>query len=60
MKIKAAGRERYVPFNEFLTFLKKERRERTGSWHLYTRLLAYQAVLASSYSSIIILDLTYY
>jgi hypothetical protein len=39
---------------------KKERRERTGSWHRNNRLLAYQAVLASSYSSIIILDLTSY
>lgn len=40
--------------------LKKERRERTGSWRLHNRLLAYQAVPASFSSSIIILDLTYY
>jgi len=40
--------------------VKKERRERTGSWRLHKWLLAYQAILASSSSSIIILDLTYY
>jgi len=39
---------------------KKERRERTGSWRLHNCLLAYQAILASSSSSIMILDLTYY
>ena len=39
---------------------KKERRERTGSWRLHNRLLAYQAILKSSSSSILILDLTYY
>jgi hypothetical protein len=39
---------------------KKERRERTESWRLHNWLLAYQAMLASSSSSIIILDLTYY
>ena len=39
---------------------KKKRRERTGSWRLHNGLLAYQAILASSSCSIIILDLTYY
>jgi hypothetical protein len=39
---------------------EKERRERTGSWRLYNWLLAYQAILASSRSSIIILDFTFY
>lgn len=48
-----------LPFILIMT-LKKERRERTGSWRLHNRLLAYQAVPASFSSSIIILDLTYY
>lgn len=41
------------------TRVKKERRERTGSWRLHNWLLAYQAILASSSSSIIILDFYY-
>ena len=47
-------------FQEYDFLTGKERRERTGSWRLHNWLLAYQAILASSSSSIIILDLTYY
>ena len=46
--------------NSFDELSLKERRERTGSLRLHNGLLAYQAILASSSCSIIILDLTYY